>query len=101
PRVLLDEQDADAGRVDLADHAKDLPHDERRQAKRGLVEEQEARARHQRTRDREHLLFAARQRRRTLARALSEDRTETLCARDALAQLLGARPRVAADQESL
>ena len=36
-----------------------------------------------------------------MARALSEDRKDTLRARDALAQLLGARPRVAADQEIL
>src|SRR5437899_9714178 len=58
--VLLDEQDADALlAVDRTDDAEDLADDERREPERGLVQEQEPRPHHERTRDGEHLLPAA------------------------------------------
>src|SRR6266542_714659 len=59
-RVLLDEQEA---RLLLAVHAlddvEDFAHEQRREAERRLVEEDELRARHERAADREHLLLAA------------------------------------------
>ena len=58
------------------DDLEDLLDDERRQAERRLVEQQEARPAHQRARDREHLLLAARQRAAALALALLEDREQ-------------------------
>ena len=45
--------------VDLADHLADLADDARREAQRGLVEEQQLRAGHQAAADRQHLLLAA------------------------------------------
>src|SRR3989442_11833331 len=57
--VLLDEQDAHALlAVDGAHDAEDLASDERREAERGLVEEEQARPQHERAPDREHLLLA-------------------------------------------
>ena len=45
--------------VDLGDDAEDLLHDDGREAERGLVEHEEARPRHERAADGEHLLLAA------------------------------------------
>ena len=49
-------------RVDLLDDREDLLDEDGREAQRRLVEEQEARAGHQRPADGQHLLLAARQR---------------------------------------
>src|SRR5258708_17203647 len=69
-RVLLDQEHRDLLLlVDLADHLEDLLDDERREAERRLVEQQEARAAHQRAADRQHLLLAARERAAALAPA--------------------------------
>src|SRR5690606_15190177 len=58
--VLLDEKDGKLlARIEHADRIKDLPHDQWREAQRGLVEQQQPRPAHQRACDREHLLFAA------------------------------------------
>ncbi len=57
--VLLDEQDAGALAVDLDDDVADLLHEQRGEAEAGLVEEQEPRARHERSADGKHLLLAA------------------------------------------
>src|SRR2546427_562622 len=57
-RVLLDEQDADALGRELAERAEDFHGDERREAERRLVEQQEARAHHQGAADDQHLLLA-------------------------------------------
>ena len=58
--VLLDDQHADTVfLVDLAHDAKDLGDDQRRQAERGFVEQQELGPQHQRAADRQHLLLAA------------------------------------------
>ena len=62
--------------VELADRVEDLPHDQRRKAERGLVEQQQARARHQGARDREHLLLAARQRAAALVQPLLQAREQ-------------------------
>src|SRR5882672_10458595 len=60
--VLLDQQDRHAlFLVDAPDDGEDLPHQDRRQAKRRLIEQQQRRAVHQRAPDREHLLLAARE----------------------------------------
>src|SRR3979411_2841868 len=45
--------------VQLLDDPKDLGHEQRRQAERRLLEGQEGRAWHERTREREHLLLPA------------------------------------------
>src|SRR5690606_33573813 len=59
--VLLDEQDGDAGGLDLAEDLADLRDDQGRQALGGLVAQQQAGAGPQDARQREHLLLAARQ----------------------------------------
>ena len=59
--VAVDDQGADAGRADVADHAPDLGDDQRRETFGRFVEDQQARVRHQRAANREHLLLAARQ----------------------------------------
>src|SRR5260221_12150633 len=57
--VLLDHQDGGPVLpVDGADDVEDLPDDDRRQAQRRLVEEEQLRVEHQRARDRKHLLLA-------------------------------------------
>src|SRR2546421_262511 len=56
---LLHEQDRDALLVELLEHVEDDVDHDRRQAKRGLVQEEQARPREERTRDRELLLLAA------------------------------------------
>ena len=70
--VLLDEHDRGALRVDLADHPADARDHLRGEPERRLVEQQQARARHEGAADREHLLLAAGQQARPLARALGE-----------------------------
>jgi hypothetical protein len=57
--VLLDQEDGGAIAIELADDGEDLGDDERREPERRLVHEQDARPRHQRARDRQHLLLAA------------------------------------------
>src|SRR5260221_1259914 len=69
-RVLLDEEDRDALRVDLADDLEVRLDEDRREPERGLVEHQELWLRHERAADREHLLLAARQGSRELRDAL-------------------------------
>ena len=74
--VLFDQQDRRALRIDLAQDGEDRLYHQRREAERGLVEQQQARARHQRPADGEHLLFTAAQRRSGLAQAVGEYRKE-------------------------
>src|SRR5262245_40131440 len=61
-RILLDQKNGDALRRYVADDFEDLGHHQRRETHRGLVEEQKLRRAHERARDREHLLLAARER---------------------------------------
>ena len=71
-RVLLDEQDGDAAPVDLEQPPVHLLHDDRCQALRHLVGEDEPGRGHQRAADGEHLLLAAGQASRALAVALAQ-----------------------------
>ena len=60
--VLLDQKHRDAlVPVEVGDRVEDLLDEQRREAERRLVEQQQARPTHQRARDRQHLLLAARQ----------------------------------------
>ena len=59
--ILLDQQNGEALALQLGDGAADLLDDDRREALGRLVEHQEARAGAQDSRDRQHLLFAARE----------------------------------------
>src|SRR5262245_37837129 len=59
PGILLDQKDGLALLAQLAKREEDARDEFRREAKRGLVEQQQARARHQRAADRQHLLLAA------------------------------------------
>src|SRR5713101_6024650 len=58
--VLFDEQDREPLGLETAQRRADLLDDDGRQSLRRLVEEEQTRARAQDTRDREHLLLAAR-----------------------------------------
>src|SRR5690606_30232646 len=57
--VLLDQEDAHALLVEARERLGDLARQQRREAERGLVQEQYLRLGHQRPADREHLLLAA------------------------------------------
>ena len=71
-RVLLDQQDrACPGSLISVTIVEDLLDQDRRQAHRRLVEQQQPRPGHQRPADRQHLLLAARQRAGLLRRALA------------------------------
>src|SRR5215831_6481998 len=75
--VLLDKEHSHIlSFVDFADDTEDLPDDQRRQTERRFVEQQEARPAHQRPRDRQHLLLAAREGAATLSPALMQDRKQ-------------------------
>src|SRR2546427_3145816 len=74
--VLLHHQDAEAAPVDLLDLLEQPLHDLGGEAEGGLVHQQEPRLRHQRPRDREHLLLASRERPGHLRPALSQPREE-------------------------
>src|SRR5687768_3206695 len=74
--ILLDHEQRDTLLLETADIVEYLRHDARRKAERGLVQHQEARPRHHRARDRQHLLLAARQRACELPAALAEDRKQ-------------------------
>ena len=103
--VLLDEEDRQAFGVDLAQLAKDVLHDDRRQPHRRLVEQQQAGPCEQRATDREHLLLAAGEVAGQPVDALGEPRKErehTLqIARDpgAVAAPIGAELEVLAHRE--
>src|SRR5712691_1884574 len=74
--VLLDEQDGRALLVDLHDGLEDALHEDRREPHRGLIQAEQRGVRHQRTRDRDHLLLASGERARALLLALGEPREE-------------------------
>src|SRR5438552_4791236 len=60
--VLFDQQNRDALGVDVANDPKHVEHYRRRQSERWLIEQEQARLRHQRPRDGHHLVLAARER---------------------------------------
>ena len=68
-------------------------HQQRRQPDRGLVDQQQPRRRHQRARDREHLLLAARQRAGELAPALLQHREGLVAEREVLRDRAARRRR--------
>src|SRR6478736_4264822 len=75
--VLLHQQDGDAAAaVDLHDALEDGLHQQRRDAKRGLVQHQEFRLSHQCAADGQHLLLAAGKRARLLLLALRQPRKD-------------------------
>src|SRR4051794_41391895 len=69
-RVLLDDEHRDAGLVHLLDDLERTLDEDRREAHRRLVHQQQLRLRHQRPTHRHHLLLAARERASELAAAL-------------------------------
>ena len=68
-RILLDDQHRDAGLVHLLDDLEAALDEDRRQAHRRLVHQQQLRVRHQRAPHRDHLLLAARRASRRAGRA--------------------------------
>ena len=89
--VLLHQQHRQPFRpVQHADGVEDATHDQRCQAERGLVQQQQLRLRHQRPGDGQHLLLAARKRSAALRLAFLEAGKE-------LEGPLHARPRIAAE----
>ncbi len=62
PDILLDDEDRHVGFVaETQQHLLDLRHNHRRKTLGRFVHDQELRIRHQRARNRQHLLFAARE----------------------------------------
>ena len=57
--VLLDQQDAGAGLAHAAQRGEEFAADQRREAQRGFVEQQDVGRRHQGAADGDHLLLAA------------------------------------------
>src|SRR3954447_20737192 len=88
--VLLDDQPRVARGADAAPELEDLRHDDRREAHRGLVEEDELRPAHQRAGDGAHLLLAARHRAGELVAALLQAREQAVDIGEALGE---PRPR--------
>ena len=74
--VLLDQRDRDALGLEPADDAEDLLDDHRRQAERGLVDQQDARLAHHAAAHRDHLRLAARERAGQLGAALLQAREQ-------------------------
>ncbi|KAI3478981.1 hypothetical protein L1887_59004 [Cichorium endivia] len=74
--VLFHQKHGDALGADGLDDLEDLRNDQRRQAQRGLVQQQQARAAHQRAADGQHLLLAARHGAGALAGAILEAREQ-------------------------
>src|SRR3546814_9090953 len=70
----LHDDGGESERLDFLDDLLDLPHDHRRQAFVGLVEQQQLHVASQRACHRQHLLLAARQRHALLLAALGEAR---------------------------
>ena len=74
--VLLDEQDGGSLLAQPCQELEDLVDENRCEAERGLVEQEQLRAGHERAPDGEHLLLAAGKRPRHLPGALAQDREE-------------------------
>src|ERR1700759_3724304 len=72
--VLLDQQNGHAFGMDARDEREQFLDQKRREAERGLVENEQCRLGHQPAADGEHLLLAARKRAGSLAAALAQPR---------------------------
>src|SRR5439155_5892343 len=99
--VLLDQQHGGALRIDLRDGVENRPHQERRETQRRLVEQQQARLRHQAAGDGEHLLLAARERACGLADALAEPWKERQTPLQVLRTVAAGAPGIAAHAQVL
>src|SRR5207249_3912974 len=97
--VLLDHQDRVAEPPELLDDAEDLLEDERRQAERGLVEEDQPRLEQERARHLEHLLLSPREVPGPFLARLAQGRKRRVGALDLGGQLGRARPGVGAEQK--
>src|SRR5437763_16074114 len=75
-RVLLDYHDGLTASIERTDDSREFVHDDGREARRRLVEQQYFWFRHERTAGREHLLFAAGERSGTLIGPLEQSREE-------------------------
>src|SRR5438445_148074 len=98
-RVLLNEQDAEPARVDLANAVEHEALERGRESRRRLVEEEQTRLHHQGHRHREHLSLAARERSGPGAPALGEHGEEVDDGPGPLVRCSGSRP--GADREVL
>ena len=74
--VLLDQEHRHALAADGLDDLEDLGNDQRRQAQRGFVQQQQARLAHQRAADGQHLLLAARHGAGALAGTVAQAREQ-------------------------
>src|SRR6266852_4500028 len=74
--VLLDDQDRRALPIERADDLHQALHHQRRETERKLVDHEQARTRHERAADRDHLLLATGERRSQRAEALAHPRKE-------------------------
>ena len=81
-RVLFHQEDRRAVTIELGNNVENLRNDQWRKTERRFIHQQHARPRHQRPRDRKHLLFAARQRAGELLPALLEPRKPCIHAFD-------------------
>src|SRR5690606_19980631 len=104
--VLLDQQHrGSALAIDAHDDLEDLLRELRRQSQARFVEQDQSRRRHDRTRDRQHLLLSARQQACVLRSTLAQDREIAVdgleVARDAIAILarIGAHHQVVVDRQ--
>src|SRR5262245_4813680 len=97
--VLLDQQHGHAVGVDAGTDLEDLVDDGRGKAERGLVEQEQARPRHERAPDGHHLLLAAGERAGELPPTLAQDRERRVDALEAFVAHPARRRRVAADLE--
>lgn len=73
-KILFDHDDGVAARLQHQDHARECLHDDRREAFRYFIEQQQVRARAQNARDGQHLLLATRKTRALACAALFQIR---------------------------
>ena len=99
--VLLDDQDGEIEVAQIAHELEQQVHIERRQALGRLVEQEDARLRHQRAADRQHLLLAAAERARHLGAALGQHRQQLVDLIERRAPRRARGRRIGADLEVL
>src|SRR5262249_31624058 len=100
-RVLLHHEDRDPALADTQDLLELLLDQDRREAHRGFVHAQEARAGHQRPRHRQHLLLAARERAAALPLPLAEPGKKLRNPLEVLGDALFVGPRERAEHQVL
>ena len=95
-RILLDEKNAHAFSMQLADDGKNFRNDEWRETYRWLVHQQQTGTRHQCARDRQHLLLTAGERTRELANSIAQLRE----AREHAIHIIADRGAIAATESA-